>query len=209
MSQDFDDLTIKIVNQLFKDLFAIKPAFRMAFETQEDLLSSKRHWIAAFKEMNITSIEKLKRGVSAMRASPSPYFPSPGEFIAMCKLTPKDINAPDVHAAYEEALFKDREMLYDHKDAKWSHPCVKYAYEKSDPLFLRSESHKKTFDVFKKNYEEAIEMFADGLIMQQLEHKKPTQQELQDYFWYLHQDKLEMPERLKWIEEHVVVKKPS
>jgi len=177
MSKDYDSNTILLVNQLFKDLFSIKPAFKMAFETHEDLQNCKRQWMSAFKEADITTIESLQNAMRKVRLHPSPFFPSPGEFIALCNPTPEYFGAPCIDDAYKQAC---RNAYPDGTEKKWSHPAVKYAYEKTVPFALRTESKAKTFPIFKRNYEDALKQYSEGRIMQQIENKK-TPEEYQEY----------------------------
>lgn len=166
MHNDFDDATISVINQLFKELFAIKPAWRQSIGNQEELDACKRQWLIAFSVSNINSLEKLRSGLKKICLDPNPFFPSPGEFIALCKPDAKDLGAPELEQAYREACEKSHPSYGQNKN--WSHPAVQWAARNSDSYFLRSESRTKTFPVFKKNYEQALQMYAEGKILDQI-----------------------------------------
>ncbi len=170
MSQDYDEITISVVNQLFRDLFAIKPAFKNAFDSDIDLQHCKRQWMAAFKDAGIDSIERLKLGIKKTRLKPSPFFPSPGEFIVLCQPTYEDIGAPDIENAYVEACLHANPASWSNK---WSHKAVHHAYQRTGANTFLSSNADKTFKKFEQNYIQACQDFGNGRIMDQLEHEKP------------------------------------
>lgn len=145
------------------------PAFKQAWPTEGDFKLAKKEWILAFQAANINSISQLKKGIDHFRIQSKAFVPSPGEFIAMCKSSPEDIGAPSLVEAYKEAI---RNSYPDGTKKTWSHPCVRYAAQKSDSYFLRTESKQRTQNVFQKNYLDAIEQFGEGKILHQIENKK-------------------------------------
>jgi hypothetical protein len=183
VQKDFDNQTILVVNQLFKDLFSVNPAWKVSIGNDEDISNCKRQWISAFKENNITSIELLRKGMVKMRARSSPFFVSPGEFIAMCALEAKDIGAPPLDDAYMEAI---RNAYPDGTEKKWSHPAVKYAAHKSDMFFLRNRSAHESKPRFKENYELACKEHAEGKTLNQIEDQSKdsvaNRQKYQEYY---------------------------
>lgn len=177
MSNDYDDKTIEIVNQIFKDLFRIKPAFKQAFPSQDDLLSTKRHWLAAFKDSRIHSIEMIKNGMKEIRKSPSPFFPSPGEFIKLCSINPSDYGTPTIEKAYTEACY------YSHPSSgkkNWSHPCIKHAWSLVGSWELQQQSKSITFPLFEKFYQEGLSLFANGQLKDLLEDKTHDVQKIKE-----------------------------
>lgn len=168
-----EEMTAKIVNDLFEVLSAIKPAFRQAWPTQREFENAKIQWIKAFMDINLNSLEKIQRGVKEFRLSPGCFIQSPGDFIALCKLDPSDIGAPETRKAYLEAC----RLSHPCETVKnWSHVVVRYAAQKTGSHFLRTETESKTYPVFEQNYREACEMFADGRIMQTLEYDDSTKE---------------------------------
>lgn len=88
--EEFTEQNYKIVNKLFKTFITIFPAFRQAWSTQSDFDAAKREWMKAFKAANLSDVEKIKIGVNRYRLAPTPFVPSPGQFIAMCDEFPKN-----------------------------------------------------------------------------------------------------------------------
>ena len=75
-----------LVDSLFRQLKQIFPASTQTnLKTDADEKTAKRQWIAAFSENGIRTREQLSAGVRHARASESPFWPSPGQFIKWCK----------------------------------------------------------------------------------------------------------------------------
>jgi hypothetical protein len=153
--------TAKIVNELFKSLTAIFPAFPQAWPNQETFEQAKAEWVKAFLEVNLHQLEKIKVGVKKFRLLAKPFVPSPGEFIAMCNPTAEDMGFPAVHIAYKEAC--DRRLEGDEKI--WSHTVVKQAWSDTGSHELKTLTQKESFPMFQRNYEIAIRKFMNGEIM--------------------------------------------
>ncbi|MBZ4307983.1 phage replication protein, partial [Mycobacterium tuberculosis] len=70
----------------FRQLKQIFPASTQTnLRTDAEEKTAKRQWIAAFAENGIRTREQLSAGVRHARASESPFWPSPGQFIKWCK----------------------------------------------------------------------------------------------------------------------------
>ncbi|MDI7599459.1 replication protein P [Cronobacter sakazakii] len=76
----------KLVDILFDNLKQLFPAsVSTVLKDPRDEAAAKRQWIAAFAENKIQNKAQLKAGMQRARASESPFWPSPGQFIAWCK----------------------------------------------------------------------------------------------------------------------------
>ncbi|CAB4148575.1 Replication P [uncultured Caudovirales phage] len=80
-----EDKTIAIVNILFERIIAINPAFKQAWPTEHEFKLTKKEWIVAFTDAKLNDIEQVKIGLAVMRMNPSPFIPSPGQFILWCR----------------------------------------------------------------------------------------------------------------------------
>ncbi|MGM5531613.1 replication protein P [Mixta calida] len=75
----------RLVDSLFRQLKQVFPAAAATnLRTEADEAAAKKQWIAAFAENGIRSREQLSDGMKFARASKSPFWPSPGQFIAWC-----------------------------------------------------------------------------------------------------------------------------
>lgn len=81
----FTEEDYKIVNKLFLTFQSIFPAFKQAWPTETEFENAKREWMKAFKQVGLKDIEIIKMGVAKFRLLETPFVPSPGQFIAMCK----------------------------------------------------------------------------------------------------------------------------
>lgn len=76
----------RLVDALFNNLRQVFPAATQTnLRTDADIRVAKQQWIAAFVESGIRSREQLSAGMQKARASQSPFWPSPGQFIAWCR----------------------------------------------------------------------------------------------------------------------------
>ncbi|WP_264768548.1 replication protein P, partial [Klebsiella pneumoniae] len=72
----------RLVDSLLRQLKQIFPASTQTnLRTDAEEKTAKRQWIAAFAENGIRTREQLSAGVRHARASESPFWPSPGQFI--------------------------------------------------------------------------------------------------------------------------------
>lgn len=112
----------RLVDILFDNLKQLFPAsVSTALKDPRDEAAAKRQWIAAFAENNIRSREQLKSGMQHARASASPFWPSPGQFIAWCNQLAIP-GLPDTNQLYDMVL------EYEIKRARYSSP-EKYPWE--------------------------------------------------------------------------------
>ncbi|QHM71313.1 replication protein P [Mixta intestinalis] len=76
----------RLVDALFRQLKQVFPAASATnLRTEADEAAAKKQWIAAFAENGIRSREQLSAGMKVARASASPFWPSPGQFVTWCR----------------------------------------------------------------------------------------------------------------------------
>lgn len=81
-----NDDQIALVNMLFVRLRAIFPASEAtAFKTAEAEAATKQEWLRAFARNGINTRDQLRAGLNVAGDSVSPFWPSPGQFVAWCK----------------------------------------------------------------------------------------------------------------------------
>lgn len=91
-----------VVSKLMDQLKLIFPAWKQAFPTSEMQQGALAVWTKALVEVNCTSHEQLSRGMQVARSQDCPFFPSPGQFIQWCQLTPESLGLPSVEQAWRE-----------------------------------------------------------------------------------------------------------
>ncbi|NUW55416.1 DNA replication protein [Cronobacter turicensis] len=76
----------RLVDALFRQLKQVFPAANAtSLRTDADEAAAKQQWIIAFAESGIARREQLAAGMKRARASLSPFWPSPGQFIDWCR----------------------------------------------------------------------------------------------------------------------------
>lgn len=114
----------KLVDALFRQLKQVFPAASQTnLRSEADESAAKKQWIAAFAENGIRSREQLSAGMKHARASESPFWPSPGQFIAWCKQGAiRASGLPDANELYEMVMdYAKRRGLYASPEAfNWS-----------------------------------------------------------------------------------------
>lgn len=118
----------KLVDRLFKQLKQVFPAASQTnLRSEADESAAKKQWIAAFAENGIYRREQLSAGMQHARASESPFWPSPGQFIAWCQQGSRRLfGLPDERELYDMVMKYSAERGY-YQSAEhypWqSYPC--------------------------------------------------------------------------------------
>lgn len=136
--------TVDVVNDLFRRLRGIFPAWRQAWPSTEALDAAKAEWIKEFADAGIRTLEQIEFGIQKCRKLKKPFAPSVGEFIAMCVPSPEDFGMPAPADAWLEALM-----------GTYSHEAVKLASEATGLFDLRAakQEDKGLRARFNRNYE--------------------------------------------------------
>ncbi|POA50316.1 Replication protein P [Pseudomonas sp. MPR-ANC1] len=119
--------TVDVVNDLFRRLRGIFPAWRQAWPSTEALDAAKAEWIKEFADAGIRTLEQIEFGIQKCRKLKKPFAPSVGEFIAMCVPSPEDFGMPAPAEAWLEALM-----------GTYSHEAVKLAAKATGLFDLRA-----------------------------------------------------------------------
>lgn len=136
--------TVEVVNDLFRRLRGIFPAWRQAWPSTEALDAAKAEWIREFAAEGIRTLEQIEFGIQKCRKSKKPFAPSVGEFIAMCVPSPEDLGIPVAADAWIEALM-----------GTYSHEAVRLAAEATGTFDLcaAKQEDKGLRARFDRNYE--------------------------------------------------------
>jgi hypothetical protein len=169
--------TAEVVNDLFRRLRGIFPAWRQAWPSTEALDAAKAEWIKEFAAEGIRSLEQIEFGVQKCRKLKKPFAPSVGEFIAMCMAGPEDFGMPVAGAAWVEALM-----------GVYSHDAVRIAANETGIFDLRcaKQEDKGLRERFDRNYTIVIRRAQagqplDGKILTGIGHdSQKTELELAD-----------------------------
>lgn len=145
--------TAEVVNDLFRRLRGIFPAWRQAWPSTEALDAAKAEWIKEFADEGIRTLEQIEFGIQKCRKLKKPFAPSVGEFIAMCVPGPEDFGMPSAAGAWMEALMET-----------YSHEGVRIAANETGIFDLRSakQEDKGLRQRFDHNYAVVIRRAQEG-----------------------------------------------
>lgn len=116
-----------LVDSLFRQLKQIFPAASQTnLKTDADEKTAKRQWIAAFSENGIRTREQLSAGVRHARASASPFWPSPGQFIKWCKDSNSVLGVSIVDVMNEFHRYSREKGVHvgGAENFPWAHPVM-------------------------------------------------------------------------------------
>lgn len=145
--------TAEVVNDLFRRLRGIFPAWRQAWPSTEALDAAKAEWIKEFADEGIRTLEQIEFGIQKCRKLKKPFAPSVGEFIGMCTPGPEDFGMPQVGNAWIEALI-----------GVYSHEGVRIAANETGIFDLRcaKQEDKGLRERFERNYAIVIRRAQEG-----------------------------------------------
>lgn len=76
---------MEYINDVFKRLTAICPAWKQAFSSTEELNNVKKEWITGFFDSGIRSKQVVDYALSKLRDSGDAFIPPVGKFIGWCR----------------------------------------------------------------------------------------------------------------------------
>lgn len=158
---NLDQHTREIVNKIFSSIKGAYPSsFKHAFPDDETLAIAKTTWVKALMDSGISDMNAIKRGVAKARQRNSPFFPSCGEFIELCKAECSDLGMPSASEAWLEVCNNSHRVT----DHQWSHPGV-YEAGRRKWFEIRAGDYKKSD--FVARYNEIMNQVAQGVVFDQ------------------------------------------
>lgn len=155
-----------LVDSLFRQLKQIFPASTQTnLRTDADEKTAKRQWIAAFSENGIRTREQLSAGVRHARASSSPFWPSPGQFIKWCKdsSTVLGVNIADVMNEFHRYSREKGLHAGGAENFPWSHEIMYWIVtDTRRAMYQRQLSEAETEKYAAKKLGEWAEKVAAG-----------------------------------------------
>ena len=174
-SMAVDPATTEVVNELFRRLRGIFPAWRQAWPTTEALGAAKAEWIMEFVAQRITSLDQIEYGIENCRRLKKPFAPSVGEFIEMCQPTPEVLVIPSLDAAFREACRNAHPSMAG--QATWSHDAVWHTAKEAGFENLNRLETSLAKKLFERNYVITVRRLVDGLPLQKMPLALPARAE--------------------------------
>ena len=150
-----NEKTAITINALFAELQGIFPAFKQSWPTEYEFELAKKSWVKGFIDADLSDLSLIKLGLDKLRLDPSPFVPSIGAFINLCKPSNKELGLPDTQEAYKIACYNAKN--YNTSKKPWKHDSVRYALQMTSGHVLNTRSEKESFAAFKNNYEGIIQ----------------------------------------------------
>ncbi|MEJ6520310.1 replication protein P [Shewanella bicestrii] len=98
----------KIVNEVLKQLIAVKPAHKQAFSVHGAVAEWKKSWTIAFAQHGIRTLEQIELGIKRAQLDPNPFMPSCGQFIQWCN--PSELSEVDVLEAFNRMIERKKPL---------------------------------------------------------------------------------------------------
>lgn len=149
--------TAEVVNDLFRRLRGIFPAWRQAWPSTEALDAAKAEWIKEFAAVGIRTLEQIEFGVQKCRKLSKPFAPSVGEFIAMCTPSAEDFGMPSPADAWIEALIgtyshegvhiaANETGIFDLRAAKQEDKSLRARFDRAYAIIIRRAQEGQPLD---------------------------------------------------------------
>ena len=92
------------INEVFKRITAICPAWKQAFSNSEELAAIKKEWMTGFFDSNIRSKQSVDFAMSKLRDSGEAFIPPVGRFIEWCRDGAMPEGTKNTLQAYKEVI---------------------------------------------------------------------------------------------------------
>ena len=150
----------QLVDQVFKQLKIICPAYDHALPTEQTVNDCKKEWVKAFFENDVNTVELVKSGLMGVRKSESDFLPSCGKFISWCKPSPENMGWPSSNEALKKCIeFRSNKKLFGAK-AKYCRPMIIELCKKVDWWLMNNANNqverKKADNHFLETYMELL-----------------------------------------------------
>lgn len=158
----------QFVNNLFRRLQAIFPAWRQAFATDSDVAEAKRQWTIGLIEAGITNENSINAGLAMARKSKNPFLPSVGQFIGWCVDAKKiQMNFPSIDSVLAQITRYSHARKYPPSNLNFMpeiDPIAYWIYQHTDMHAVRQADEREARRIVSIAYDEAGEKAATGYV---------------------------------------------
>lgn len=156
-SDELIHATAEIVNYVTRQIYEIISARQYSVPNQESLRGTQRQYTVGFLQANLKDMNLIESGLKKFRlSSDNTYFPTVGQFIALCV----EGDLPDIQSAYKEAC----EKSHFSSDKDWSHDVIRFAAKETGSFVLSNQPRSVSFKLFEHNYEIAKQKFSKNIL---------------------------------------------
>lgn len=152
-SDELIHATAEIVNYVTRQIYEIISARQYSVPNQDSLRGTQRQYTVGFLQADLKDMDLIENGLKRFRlSSDNTYFPTVGQFIALCV----EGDLPDIETAYKEAC----EKSHFSSDKEWSHDVIRFAAKETGSFVLSNQPRSVSFKLFEHNYEIAKQKFS-------------------------------------------------
>ena len=144
----------KVIDQIFKQLASIFPAWRSTWKDKKDLNDAKLEWTKALYENNINTAAQIRQGIKNARRHNSDFIPSPGKFVFWCSPTPENRGWPPPHRAMKLCIAYRINMKLWKPRPVYTRPMIIELCHKVDWFYFDKCTVEKAEKHFNKIYQE-------------------------------------------------------
>lgn len=145
-----------VVDDLFRQLPLIFPAWHVTWKTAEEIKAVKKEWVKALYENGINSTGKIKLGLRKARAADSAFIPSPGTFVSWCTPTPEDMGWPSEYSILQKCIdYRVNKKLFKPRD-NYTRPLVIEMCKRVDWFAFEKMTGDKADKFFSTAYKELL-----------------------------------------------------
>jgi hypothetical protein len=156
-SDELIHATAEIVNYVTRQIYEIISARQYSVPNQDSLRGTQRQYTVGFLQANLKDMDLIESGLKKFRlSSDNTYFPTVGQFIALCV----EGDLPDIQSAYKEAC----EKSHFSSDKDWSHDVIRFAAKETGSFVLSNQPRSVSFKLFEHNYEIAKQKFSKNTL---------------------------------------------
>lgn len=162
VSSTNQNLASQFVNEIFKQLKAIFPAWGAAIRTQEEDAEARRQWMRGMVESRITTWDQVNAGLAKCRAHNSPFLPSIGQFMEWCRVAVEDKAGLPSEGEAMSAVIQELAKSPDIRDWSQFHPAVYMAYSMRQSFEWKNYSYKDFKTAFSDSWSEVKKLAKTG-----------------------------------------------
>lgn len=165
-SAELSNSTAKVINNLFRELRSIFPAWKQAWPDMATYKAAKQQWLLGFLEAGICSTEQLRFGLMQARQAAKDFVPNVGVFIGWCTPTAQMLGLPSLAVAHREACRNAHPSMAG--QAQWSHDAVWHTAKECGFENLNRLAHDLSLKLFDRNYTITVRRVLAGLPLQKM-----------------------------------------
>jgi len=160
------------INDIFKRLSAICPAWKQAFSSTEEINAAKEEWITGFYDAGISSKSSVEYALGELRKSGEAFIPPVGRFIDWCHEGNLPAGTKSVDESFKEIVTYNCLPLARREPHKLSRETYNTFRNLEDIYAFRHMPEKKARDYWEAEHLHTLQTLKDGGALHQAAEPK-------------------------------------